>query len=443
MRPAFRNGRLVGYALSISHLPDIGGRGFSALNLNMYEEGLQIPITKLFRGGKPNQELIELIRQNVRVGEQVIGDLMANVAATEVGCRQLVEFMDEYGLDDLDGLSEMIIGQSERAMRKAIAAIPDGVYSNRIQVEAFDTPVALACAVIVAGDRLRIDFEGTGPALAAAINVPMCYTRAVAAYAIKALVLPNVPNNEGSVSPIEVSAPRGCILDAQPPVATGARFMVGHFVAPLVFGAMAEALPDLVQSDSGMMNILNVVGKDRQGREFTTLFFSAGGFGALKGLDGTPATPSPSNMMVMPTETWENLTGLRVVSRSLRPDSGGAGEFRGGLGQRIVLRNDTGHPLTVFIMGARTEFPARGACGGKAGALREYRLNGEVVHPKGRYELATGDVLELLDAGGGGYGDPANRDPRRVEEDLRQGFVSPEAAARDYGFGRMTEAPPA
>lgn len=434
MRPAFRNGRIVGYALSISHLPDVGGRGFSAINADMYEEGLQIPISKIVRAGKLNQELIELIRKNVRVGDQVIGDLLANVAATEVGCRQLLEFMQEYGLDELNTLSEMIIGQSEKAMRKSIEAIPDGVYRNRIEVEAFDEPVTLACAVRVEGDRLHIDFEGTGPVLRAAINVPMCYTRAVAAYAIKALVLPNVPNNEGSVTPIEVSAPKGCILDAQPPAATGARFMVGHFVVPLIFGALARALPDVVQGDPGMMNILNVVGKDRQGRDFTTLFFSTGGFGALKGLDGTAATPAPSNMMVMPAETWETMTALRVVSRSLRPDSGGPGQYRGGLGQRIVMANESGNPLTVFIMGCRTEFPAQGVCGGGAGALRKYLINGKEVHPKGRYEMQPGDSIELLDAGGGGYGEASQRDPRRIEEDIRQGFLTPAAAERDYRY---------
>jgi len=440
MRPAFRKGRIVGYAMSISHLPDIGGRGFSAINADMYEEGLQIPITKIVRAGKLNEDLVELIRKNVRVSDQVIGDLLANVAATGVGCRQLVEFMDEYGLEEVDTLSEMIIGQSEKAMRKAIDAIPDGVYRNRIQVEAFDEPVTLACAVSVKGDRLNIDFEGSGPVLPAAINVPICYTRAVAAYAIKALVLPNVPNNEGSVTPIEVGAPKGCILDALPPAATGARFMVGHFVVPLIFGALAKALPDIVQGDPGMMNILNVVGKDRQGREFTTLFFSAGGFGALKGLDGTPATPAPSNMMVMPAETWESMTGLRVVSRSLRADSGGPGQYRGGLGQHIVMANDTGNPLTVFIMGCRTEFPARGVCGGRPGALRKYLVNGKEVHPKGRYGLKPGDVLELLDAGGGGYGDASRRDPRRIEEDIRQGFLTRAAAERDYGYRQVGEA---
>lgn len=439
MRPAFRNGRVVGYAMSISHLPDIGGRGFSALNLNMYEEGLQIPIVKLIKAGKPNDELLELMRKNVRVHEQVIGDLMANVAATEVGCRQLVEFMDEYGLDELDTLSEMIIGQSERAMRKSIEAIPDGIYRNRIQVEAFDEPVVLECAVTVKGDQLQVDFAGTGPVLPAAINVPICYTRAVAAYAIKALVLPNVPNNEGSVRPIEVLAPPGCILDAQPPAATGARFMVGHFVAPLIFGALARALPDVVQGDPGMMNILNVVGRDRRGHEFTTLFFSSGGFGALKGLDGTAATPAPSNMMVMPTETWETLTSLQITYRALLPDSGGPGQFRGGLGQHIVMRNDTGYPVTMFIMGARTEFAGMGVCGGKAGALRKYLINGKDVHPKGRYELQQGDVIELLDAGGGGYGDPTARNPRMIAQDLRQGFITPAGAARDYGFSDVVE----
>ena len=432
MRPAFRNGRIVGYAMSISHLPDIGGRGFSAINANMYEEGLQIPICKIVRAGRLNDEWIELIRKNVRVSDQVIGDLLANIAATEVGCRQLLEFMDEYGLEELNTLSDLIIGQSEKAMRRAIESMPDGVYRNRIQVEAFDEPVVLACAVSVKGDRLQIDFEGSGPVLPAAINVPICYTRAVAAYAIKALVLPNVPNNEGSVTPIEVAAPWGCVLDAQPPAATGARFMVGHFVVPLIFGALAKALPDVVQGDPGMMNIINVVGKDRQGRDFTTLFFSTGGFGALKGLDGTAATPAPSNMMVMPAETWETMTGLRVVSRALRPDSGGPGQYRGGLGQHIVMANETGHPLTVFIMGCRTEFPAQGVCGGRPGALRKYLINGKEVHPKGRYDMKPGDVIELLDAGGGGYGDPAKRDPRAIAEDIRQGFLTPAAAERDY-----------
>jgi len=434
MRPAFRDGRIVGYALSISHLPDIGGRGFSAINVNMYEEGLQIPICKVIKAGKLNTELIELIRMNVRVSEQVIGDLMANITATEVGCRHMLEFMDEYGLESLESLADAIIEQSESAMRRAVAEMPDGVFRNRIQVEAFDEPVTLACAVHIKGDRLLVDFEGTGPSLPSAINVPICYTSAMAAYSIKALVLPSVPNNAGSVTPIEVKAPHGCILDAQPPSATGARFMIGHFVTPLVFGALAKAIPDKVQGDPGMTCILNVVGKNPRGKEFTTLYFSAGGFGALKGLDGLSATPAPSNMMVMPTETWEVLTGIRILSRRLRPDSGGPGQYRGGLGQEIVLQNDTGHPLTVFAMGARTDYPALGVCGGQPGATRSYRLNGQMIHPKGRYELKVGDQIEILEAGGGGYGPTKQRKRAQITDDVRLGFVTPEAAQRDYDY---------
>ncbi|WP_210483534.1 hydantoinase B/oxoprolinase family protein [Microvirga antarctica] len=440
MQPAFKDGRIVGFAMSISHLPDIGGRGFSTLNENMYEEGLQIPITRIVRAGEPNVELIELIRKNVRVSEQVIGDLMANIAATDVGCRQLVEFMDDYGIDDLVPLADAIIEQSEAAMRQSIAAVPDGVYRNEIKVEAFNEAVTLACAVQISGDRLMVDFEGTGPMVPFAINVPLCYTKAMAAYAIKALILPHVPNNAGSVTPVEVKAPAGCILNAVAPAATGARFMVGHFIAPLIFGAIAKVMPERVQADSGMTNIMNVIGRNPKGQEFTTLFFSAGGFGAMAGLDGLATTPSPSNMMVMPTETWEVLTGIRVLSRTLRADSGGAGEFRGGLGQEIAMRNDTRHALTVYAMGARTVFPALGSRDGKPGALRSYRVNGKDVQAQGRYDLKPGDHLHLLEAGGGGYGDPALRDRSAIAADIERGFVTLDAAKRDYGYVPVTPA---
>ena len=315
-----------------------------------------------------------------------------------------------------------------------MSSIPDGVYRNEIKVEAFDEPVTLACAIKVRGDRLTIDFDGTGPVLPAAINVPLCYTRAVATYAIKAMVLPNIPNNEGSVTPIEVIAPKGCILDALPPAATGARLLVGHFVMPLIFGALATALPDLVQGDPGMMSVCNFVGKDRQGRDFTTLFFSAGGFGALKGLDGTAATPGPvqhdgdadGNLGDDDRASYHFAIASRRLGRSW--------QFRGGLGQRIVLANETGNPATVFTMGTRTEFPAQGVCGGLAGALRKYFINGKEIHPKGCYEMAPGDVLELLEAGGGGYGDVMKRDRLSIESDINHGFLTRAAAERDYFY---------
>lgn len=440
MSPVFHKGKVVGYSLSISHLPDIGGHGMNAESAEIYEEGLQIPICKLISAGQPNEALLEIIRSNVRVNEQVVGDIMANVACTQVGARLMLELMQEYDLDDLQALSDGIVNRTERAMRDAIQRIPDGSYSHSIKVEAFAEPVTLACRIDVAGEKLHVDFSGTSKQLRAGINVPMCYTRAMTVYALKCLLLPELPNNQGSVDPVNLSAPEGCILNAQLPAATGARLLVGHFIVPLIFGALADALPDAVQANPGMLNALNMVGTAPDGRAFSTLFFASGALGAMRGLDGHSATPAPSSTMTMPVETWETLTGVTITRRRLRPDSGGAGEWRGGLGQEVVLRNDTEHPIYVSIMGSRTEFPALGFHGGRNGGKRAFMLNGEVVHPKGRYQLDNGDTLAIHDAGGGGYGDPAQRDAKKLLDDISEGFVSAEGAARDYGFETLPAA---
>ena len=434
IRPIFRGDVLIGYAMTITHLPDIGGRGYSALNASIYEEGLQIPPVKLISGGVLDSMLMGLIRQNVRVSEQVVGDLMANVSATEVGARLVLEFMADYQLTSLDALANAVVGQSERAMRAGIAAIDDGSYANSIQVEAPGQSVTLVCHIDVSGDRLSIDFSGTSPQLASAVNVPLCYTRAMACYALKCLLAPNIPNNDGSVRPVELSAPEGCILHAQRPAATGARMGVGHFVVPLIFGALTPAIPDKTPADPGMINSLTVVGRDRNHAPFSTLFFSAGGLGALAGLDGNSATPAPANIMTMPAETWETLTGMRVLARRLRPDLGGAGEFRGGLGQEIILQNQGAEPIGVAIIGSRTEFRARGIVGGRDGAPRIFELNGAPLQAKGNYQLEHNDILKVADAGGGGYGEPRLRDRRRIAADLAEGFVTLEGARRDYGF---------
>lgn len=438
LRPVFRGDGIVGYTLSISHLPDIGGRGMSAENAEIFEEGLQIPICKLFREGIRNEELIDLIHQNVRVSEQVLGDLMANVACTEVGARLLLEFMQEYGLSDLRPLAQAILGQSEQAMRMQIAAIPDGVYSNRIQVEAFDDPVTLAAKVTIRGDRLQIDYSGTSQQIRAGINVPLCYTRAMSCYAVKCLTIPNIPNNEGSVRPVELKAPQGCILNAQSPAATGARLLVGHFVAPLIIGAFEDALPDRVQADPGMLNGMSVVGRRKDGRAFSTIFFSSGALGGMKGLDGQSAVAAPANMKTIPAEVWEGLTHVTLVERRLRADSGGPGEYRGGLGQTLVLRNDTGWPVYLALLGSRTDFPAKGFAGGGNAAPRRFILSEKVVHPKGRYILQPGEKIVIEDSGGGGYGDPRKRIREKVLADVDAGFVTAQSAREHYGLSLRT-----
>jgi N-methylhydantoinase B len=434
MRPVFRKGRIVAYTVSITHLPDIGGTGFGSAATEIYQEGLRIPICKLYDAGKPNELLIDIIRTNVRVPEQTMGDVMANVSCNEVGGREINAFMDEYGLEDLMPLSRAIRGQSETAMRAKLRELKDGSYRNRIQLEGFEGPVDFAVRVDVKGDNVAFDFDGTSGCVRAGVNVPFCYTNAMALHAIKSLTLPSIPNNAGSQAPITVSAPVGCILNAQPPFPTGGRHAMGHFVTPLVYGALADAIPGEVQADSGMMNLINFQGSRRDGRAFSTLYFASGGYGALNGLDGWSTLPHPSNMAVVPVEVWETLTHTSVERKQLRTDSGGAGRWRGGLGQEVVLRNDTGQPVTILGMGNRTLFPAKGLFGGGDGTLRVHAVDGSPVHAKGRIEVAPGARITVTEAGGAGFGEPKDRDREAVAFDVANGFVSREAAREVYAW---------
>ena len=434
MRPVFRDGRIAAYTMSITHLPDVGGLGFGAAATEIYHEGLRLPVCKLVRGGRLDEPMFDVIRSNVRVPEQVFGDLMANVACNEVGARQLLEFMDEYGLDDLAPLSAAIRGQSERAIRDRIAALPDGSYEGAIDVEGIDEPLRLACRAEVAGRGIALDFSGTSPPVDRGINVPLCYTRAMACYAVKCLTVPEMPNNEGAVAPIRVSAPEDSILNAQPPFPTGGRHVTGHMVVPLVFRTLAEAAPGQAQADCGMMNLVTFQGARPDGRPMSTIYFSTGGFGALRGFDGADTIPGPSNMRTVPVEMWESLTGITVLHKRLLPDTGGHGEARGGLGQEIEFRNDTGAPLTAFCVAPRSEFPARGLFGGGDGSRRTLLIEGRPVHPKGAHTLAPGQRFTMRDAGGGGFGDPAARPRAKVLADLEEGLITAGTAREVYGF---------
>jgi len=434
VRPVFRAGRIVAYTLSITHLPDIGGNGFGSSASEFYQEGIRIPITKLYDAGQRNEVLVDVIRANVRVPEQVMGDIMANVSCNEVGGREILAFMDEYGLDDLMPLSRAIRTQSEAAMRAKIAEIKDGTYRNQIEVEGFHGPVTFAVTIEKKGDSISYDFAGTSGMVRAGVNVPFCYTNAMALHATKSLTLPSIPNNGGSTAPISVTAPEGCILNAIPPFPTGGRHAMGHFIAPLIYGALAEAVPAAVQADSGMMNLITFQGKRRDQRPFTSLYFASGGYGALSGLDGWSTLPHPSNMAVVPVEVWETLTHMTVVEKRLLTDSGGAGEWRGGLGQEVILRNDTGSTLVMLGMGNRTDFPAKGLFGGFNGTMRIHAVDGKPVHAKGRIEVAPGSTLTITEAGGAGYGDPKRREAAAVAADVAEGYVSASSARDTYGW---------
>ena len=433
MRPAFRNGRIVGYTMSISHLPDIGGIGYTAAATDIYQEGLRIPVCKLMVGGRPSDLVFDFIRANVRVSEQVVGDIMANVSCNEVSGQKLVEFMDEYGLDDLETLSQAIRRQSEHAMREQVRTIPDGEYRNKIEIEGFDDAVTLACSVTVDGGDLRIDFDGTGPSVSRGINCALNITSAWTYFSLKCLMASGIPNNQGFLAPITITAPEGCILNARPPSPTAGRHLVVHFIPSLIFGAFAEAVPDVVQADSGMLGHLTVQGRNRDGREISDIFTATGGVGGAMSADGSETTSTPTTIGVVPVEVWEALTSMTVESKVFVPDSGGVGRRRGGVGQEVVIRNDSGHTLTVFPMGYRTDFPAKGYHGASDGQLARYEANDRHLHPKDRYLMAPGDRVRVVEAGGGGFGAASEREPERVLNDVLEGYVSVESARVDYG----------
>lgn len=434
--PVFRNHRLVGFFGNTCHTADIGGRVFSADAKELFEEGLFIPILKLFEGGTLNRSVQRLLTANVRTPEELLGDLYAQMAANEVGAERLMNTMDEYGLEAIDDLSEEIIQRSERAMRAAIARLPDGVYESEATVDGYDEPLTLKTQLYIKGDEILVDHAGTSPQSQRGINVVLNYTHAYATFALKCALAPDVPNNEGSFRPVRVTAPEGCILNAMHPAPVAGRHILGHFLPALIFRALAPMLPNRVMAE-GSANLWNTSfhGVDASGRRFTLLFFNAGGTGARAGKDGLSSTAFPSGISGTPAEVIEARTPLTVVKRELRTDSGGPGEYRGGLGHWLVLRvTRTPHPVTFSPFFDRLQFPARGLAEGGEGARGEYYLSdGRRPNPKETVIIPSGVEIAIGLPGGGGVGDPKRRSRGRVLEDVRNGYVSPEAAQSIYG----------
>jgi len=435
--PVFRGDRPVAYFGNTCHALDIGGRGLSADAHTVFEEGLFIPVMKLYDAGRPNEALLALLRANVRAPDEVLGDVHAQVVANEVGGQQLLAFLQEFGLADIEALADVIVDRSEAAMRERIAALPDGEYRYELACDGFDEAIHIRVAVSVRGDSLAVDYAGSSPQVDRGINVAFNYTHAYSTYALKCAISPDVPNNEGSFRPVTVTAPEGCILNARYPAAVAGRHLVGHFLPSAIFGALAPALPDRVMAPGfdGLWDT-QIFGHDpRTDRPFTYVWFSAGGAGALLTRDGLSATAFPSGIAGVPAEVIESLSPVVLKRRELRQDSGGPGRFRGGLGQVMEVAVRTDRPYIFSGLYERLRFPAPGLLGGGPGAPGAVRTNTQdvIVRPKTRQSLPPGTEVTLELPGGGGYGPPAARDPALVLEDVRGGYVSVERARSDYG----------
>lgn len=424
-KPIFRDGRLVAFSASVAHAPDIGGKIRSPEPREVFEEGLQIPPLKLKRGGVVDETLVAMIAKNVRTPAETLGDLWAQVVALDLMEERLGALMRKHGLADLERLAAAIHDRSERAMRAAIRRLPDGTYRSELSTDGvMDRPIVIRMQLQVAGDSITIDYAGTDGEVDRAINCAFCYTYAMSMYGVKLCTSPDLPNNEGAFRPVSIRAPERSIVNPGFPSSGGSRMLIGHYLPMLVFGCLGQVAPERVMAASGSpMWGMNQSGV-RAGRPYANMFFFNGGMGASAARDGPSCLSWPSNVASTSVEIAEQIAPLRFHAKRLRPDSGGMGQRRGGLGQEILIESLSESLIAVSFLAERTVFPAFGIEGGEAGACGSVQINGAVVDPKQQYILARGDRVRLRTPGGGGHGPPGLRDADADAADLVQGYVT-------------------
>ncbi|WP_424930261.1 hydantoinase B/oxoprolinase family protein [Amaricoccus tamworthensis] len=437
--PAFHDGVLVGFFACTAHVVDVGGRGFGADGASVYEEGIYLPIMKFAERGEVDQTLIRIVRGNVREPDQVVGDLYALASCNGIGQRRLADMMAEFGLGDLEEVAEFILENSRRATLERIAALPRKSAEGSMTVDGFDTPITLAVRLSVEETRIVCDFAGTSPVDAKGINCPKVYAKAYACYALKCAIAPEIPNNAGSLEPFEMEAPEGTIVNAVHPAPVALRHIVGHFVPDAVYDALDKIITGVVPAEgAGCLCNFQVSLRPAPGRKGVraeVLAFNSGGSGARPEFDGLNATAFPSGVMTMPIEATEHAGPVVIWRKELRPDSGGVGARRGGLGQYMEVGAREGHEFDFQAMFDRVRHPARGRQGGGPGGVTEIgQDDGTEMRSKGKQFVPEGRRVLLSLPGGAGYGAAADRDPDLVRRDLVRGYISAEAAERDYGM---------
>ncbi|MEM7132333.1 MAG: hydantoinase B/oxoprolinase family protein [Chloroflexota bacterium] len=449
MTPFFRNGELMGFAASVAHVSDAGGMLDSNLARESYDEGLLIPMARLYNQGQLNEVILDFIAQNVRVSESVIGDVQAQVTANQAGGQKMLALMDEYGLADLRNLSDEIQNRSEKAMRASIAKVPDGDYRSRVVFNEFDGELEIQCKISVQGDELTADFAGSSPQQPkGGINCTFVYSRGQASYGLKCILLPDVPSNGGCFRPIEISAPQGSILNCTKPASVRMRTRTGWYIHNALFAALAPVLPDQVMAPSGFIGGATVFAhpKTSNGTGEKTLhswFFNGGGMGAGSTTDGVSTCIYPSSASNVPIELFEVAVPILVEQKEFLTDSGGPGKQRGGLGLQMALRkleSFDGEPVVSLWLHGQSIPPLGLNGGGEANAAQVY-IDGQELSEEERAEgtgLITLDSADTLIAftttGGGGFGEAKQRNRALVAEDLRNGLISEEKAATEYGY---------
>lgn len=421
---------LLGFFSSTAHVVDVGGRGYGPEGREIYEEGLRIPIMKWVERGQLNTDLVGLVRANVREADQVVGDIHGLAASNETGRRRLLAMLDEFALDDLNDLAEFVFDRTRAATLDALQTVPPGTYQNTMTVDGYDTPITLKVALTVTSEGMHADFAGTSPISSHGVNVPLTYAQAYFTYAMLVALAPELPNNFASLAPFTVSAPPGVILNAQDPDPVSVRHVIGHFVTDLSFGAIAQARPTVVPAE-GAGALWNFQASARQASAedpkppVEVLMFNSGGTGARPTLDGLTATAFPSGVRTMSAEATEQVGPIVIWRKEIRENSGGAGQYRGGLGQIIEIGPTDGYQFEFSAMFDRVAHPARGRAGGHDGQPgRVYLDDGTPFPTKGVATVAADRRLIMELPGGGGFGDPDLRDPEAANYDRKQGYIS-------------------
>jgi N-methylhydantoinase B len=443
-QPVFHEGDLIGFVVNIVHHTDVGGQRPGSQGVegifDYYQEGLRIPPTKVWKAYQPDEGVIGIIAANTRTPEKVLGDLRAQRSALRVGELRLMELAQRYGRATLFAAMDEILDRTEASLRRAIREVPDGVYTFEDFLDDWGPgtePLRVFVTATVAGDAITIDYEGSSPQTLSGLNSYINYTRSYSYAAVKCLTDPFGPMNEGALRPVTVKAPEGSFLNPRPPSGGGPRAVICYRTFESVLGALAPALPDRVSAAASHMANPTFGGWDRRHhRRFVASELVLSGTGARATRDGCEAMAWAFNAANIPVEAQEARHPLVIERFELIRDSGGAGTFRGGTGVRRDMRflADEGKLTNLTD---RQVFPPYGLFGGAAGAPGRTVINPggveEIVHAKASREFQYGDVISFQQAGAGGYGDPLERDPARVLEDVLDDYVSVEAARRDYG----------
>jgi N-methylhydantoinase B len=441
MSPIYYKDSLVAYTACVFHHSDIGGR-VSSDNHDVFEDGLFIPLVKLYDRGILNEAVMEMIRWNVRTPDDVTGDIRSQIAANHVCSEKICQMLDETGLENIDDLADDIIGLTEKSMRAEIAKIPDGIYKGEgiIEQKEGKGDVIIKAAVEIKKDNVIVDLDGSSPQVDWGGNVVFNFTFAYVFMALKSMFDPQMPNNEGCARPITMVAPEGSVVNCKFPAAVAARMQIGHFLTEIVYRALAEVMPEHVIAGSGgtpaTMNVF--YGKRNDNSPWHSVIIRGGGMGASYKEDGHYVSIFPANGANTPVEIFENDTPLIVEKRELLPDSGGPGKFKGGLGRRVVFRvPDDDYapsgPVNLGIQSGRFRYPAKGLFGGGDGSRAQFLVNNIAGDPYGLTQIKSGDIVIMDAAGGGGYGDPLERDVEMVMRDFLNGYVTLRGAREDYG----------